>query len=92
MELNKWFLSLSPPGKKERLLDPSLPIDGALPLLIDDLDEDAEGNIFWSDASTIGSLYEIMKEMLGGPSGRRVSSELSIFFMRNWYNFYCTYV
>ena len=57
-------------GTKTRLLDPTVPINGVIPRLIDDLDEDTEGNIYWTDASTIGDLSEGLVEFLAGPSGR----------------------
>ena len=57
-------------GEKTRILDPSLPIKGARPLIIDDLDEDSDGNIYWSDASSAFDLLEGVMEAFVGPTGR----------------------
>ena len=57
-------------GEKERLVDPAEAISGAAPRLIDDLDEDREGNIYWSDASALVTLEEGLIEGLAGGSGR----------------------
>ncbi|XP_037799477.1 adipocyte plasma membrane-associated protein-like [Penaeus monodon] len=59
-------------GEKERLFDPLEEIDGAPPKLLDDLDIDSEGNIYWSDASINADLSDGIIEMLSDPSGRLV--------------------
>lgn len=59
-------------GEKERLFDPLEEIDGAPPKLLDDLDIDSEGNIYWSDASINADLSDGIIEMLSDPSGRCV--------------------
>ncbi|XP_042878013.1 adipocyte plasma membrane-associated protein-like [Penaeus japonicus] len=59
-------------GEKERLFDPSEEIDGAVPKLLDDLDIDSEGNIYWSDASAIADLSDGVVEMLSDPTGRLI--------------------
>ena len=51
-------------------MDPSEQINLATPLLIDDLDVDSEGNIYWSDASTVAPLNMGMLEGLVGKTGR----------------------
>ncbi|KAK7082339.1 hypothetical protein SK128_004053 [Halocaridina rubra] len=57
-------------GEKERLVDTAVPIDGVLAKLPDDLDIDEEGNIYWSDASTVSDLSDGFIEMSSDPSGR----------------------
>ena len=57
-------------GKKEKIIDTSVEIEGAVPLIPDDLDIDEDGNIYWSDASSVGDLSDGMVEMLSDPSGR----------------------
>ncbi|MCL4129430.1 UNVERIFIED_CONTAM: hypothetical protein GTU68_063179 [Idotea baltica] len=59
-------------GKKERLVDPSEAIGGLVPRLIDDLDMDANGDIYWSDASTTGVLADGLVELVSDPSGRLI--------------------
>ncbi|KAF2355645.1 Strictosidine synthase conserved region [Trinorchestia longiramus] len=57
-------------GKKELLYDAQNPINGKKPLLLNDLDIDREGNIYWSDSSTVGNLAQGVLEVLAGPTGR----------------------
>ncbi|KAK8750353.1 hypothetical protein OTU49_014787 [Cherax quadricarinatus] len=57
-------------GEKEQLFDISQEIDGAVPKILDDIDVDAEGNIYWSDASTVCTLEDGLVEFLSDPSGR----------------------
>ncbi|KAF2347835.1 Strictosidine synthase conserved region [Trinorchestia longiramus] len=64
-------------GLKEQLVDAQIPINGKRPMLIDDLDEDSEGNIFFSDASTIAHLSEGTLELLAGPTGRLIRRDAS---------------
>ncbi|XP_076055765.1 uncharacterized protein LOC143033951 isoform X2 [Oratosquilla oratoria] len=59
-------------GEKELLVDPSKEIAGRVPRLIDDLDEDDEGNIYWSDASTISNLSDSLLEYLSDGTGRLI--------------------
>lgn len=59
-------------GEKERLFDPLEEIDGVAPKLLDDLDIDSEGNIYWSDASISADLSDGIIEMLSDPSGRLI--------------------
>jgi len=59
-------------GAKERLVDPGAPIAGQLPRLTDDLDEDASGNLYWSDASALSTLKAGLMESLAGGSGRLI--------------------
>lgn len=57
-------------GKKKRLVNPKVPIEGTKPLLIDDLDCDDDGNIYWSDGSTNAPLKHGIIEFASDPSGR----------------------
>lgn len=57
-------------GDKESLFNVTEEIDGAAPMLPDDLDVDKDGNIYWSDASTVSHLCDSMTEMMSDPSGR----------------------
>ncbi|XP_071515562.1 adipocyte plasma membrane-associated protein Hemomucin-like isoform X2 [Panulirus ornatus] len=59
-------------GQKEQLFDISQEIEGVVPKLPDDLDIDSEGNIYWSDASTVSNLIDAMIEVLSDPSGRLI--------------------
>lgn len=59
-------------GEKERLFDPTLAIEGAVAKIPDDLDIDEEGNIYWSDASSVSDLSDAFIEMLSDPSGRLI--------------------
>ena len=57
-------------GTKVRILDPSVPVNGRVPRLINDIDEDSEGNLYWTDSSTLYNLSEGSLEFIAGPSGR----------------------
>uniref|UniRef100_A0A0P4WRE4 Strictosidine synthase conserved region domain-containing protein n=1 Tax=Scylla olivacea TaxID=85551 RepID=A0A0P4WRE4_SCYOL len=57
-------------GDKESLFNITEEIDGAAPMLPDDLDVDKDGNIYWSDASSVSHLCDSMTEMMSDPSGR----------------------
>ena len=57
-------------GKSELIVNSSIPIEGVRPLLVDDLDVDKEGNIYWSDASSVSPLSNSVIDLLAGPSGR----------------------
>ncbi|KAB7502672.1 Adipocyte plasma membrane-associated protein, partial [Armadillidium nasatum] len=59
-------------GKKVRLVDPDVPIGGLKPKVIDDLDIDSDGNIYWSDASTQIYLEDGLVELISQPSGRLI--------------------
>ncbi|XP_068218150.1 adipocyte plasma membrane-associated protein-like [Palaemon carinicauda] len=59
-------------GKKESLFDIKQEIDGAVPKIPDDLDIDEDGNIYWSDASSVVDLSNGIVEMLSDPSGRLI--------------------
>ncbi|XP_045617948.1 adipocyte plasma membrane-associated protein Hemomucin [Procambarus clarkii] len=59
-------------GNKELLFDIFQEIDGAVPKIPDDLDIDAEGNIYWSDASTVCTLEDGIVEFFSDPSGRLI--------------------
>ncbi|XP_050738951.1 adipocyte plasma membrane-associated protein Hemomucin-like isoform X2 [Eriocheir sinensis] len=59
-------------GEKESLFDVKQEIEGAMPMLPDDLDVDKDGNIYWSDASTASHLSDSVIEMLSDPSGRLI--------------------
>ena len=52
------------------IVDAKEPINGSLPLIIDDLDFDKEGNIYFSDASTLVNLANGFLEYLSDPTGR----------------------
>ncbi|XP_018015688.1 adipocyte plasma membrane-associated protein-like [Hyalella azteca] len=63
-------------GTKEHLLDSKEPINGTRPMIVDDIDEDIEGNLYWSDASTIASLDAGALEILAGPTGRLIKTDV----------------
>ncbi len=68
--MNRNLITCFPSGEKESLFDIKQEIDGAVALIPDDLDIDKEGNIYWSDASTVSCLSDAMIEVLSDPSGR----------------------
>ncbi|CAL8111727.1 unnamed protein product [Orchesella dallaii] len=59
-------------GKAEKLVGMDVPIEGTLPRFPDDLDIDQNGNIYWSDASTIAGVDQLVLEAFAGPTGRLV--------------------
>lgn len=65
-------------GEKESLFDIKQEIEGAVPMLPDDLDIDKDGNIYWSDASSVSQLSDSMIEVLSDPSGRLVDVKKSM--------------
>lgn len=62
-------------GEKESLFDIKQEIEGAVPMLPDDLDIDKDGNIYWSDASSVSHLTDSVIEVLSDPSGRLVEKK-----------------
>jgi len=59
-------------GEKECLVSPDDVIDGKPFRFPDDVDIDNEGNIYWSDASTIADFTEAPLLLLSDPTGRLV--------------------
>ena len=49
-------------------------------MLPDDLDVDKDGNIYWSDASSVSHLADSMTEIMSDPSGRLVSHDILLVF------------
>lgn len=59
-------------GISEKLVSMDVEIDGLLLRFPDDLDVDKNGNIYFSDASTISGIDDLALEALAGPTGRLV--------------------
>lgn len=57
-------------GSVETLVNSTLPIDGKVPLIPNDLDIAKDGTIYWSDSSVNAHLQDSVIEFLGEPSGR----------------------
>lgn len=57
-------------GEKESLFDITQEIEGEVARLTDDLDEDDEGYIYWTDASSNAPLKTALIDVLSSPSGR----------------------
>ncbi|KAK3858418.1 hypothetical protein Pcinc_035392 [Petrolisthes cinctipes] len=59
-------------GEKEALFDINEEIEGEAAMLTDDLDEDRDGYIYWSDATAHAHLDKSLIEVFTSPSGRLV--------------------
>ncbi|CAL4156078.1 unnamed protein product, partial [Meganyctiphanes norvegica] len=59
-------------GDKETLVGPNEPIDGKVWRLPNDLDIDNEGNIYWSDSSTVADFCNLLLAAISDPTGRLI--------------------